>query len=269
MTEVETTVVAKHGSLVEALSAAQGEFPKFDKDKTANVRMKNGGTFSYSYSSLDSVLSACRPVLSKHGLAISWVFEAGERHGWVITRLLWGSETLESRLPAYGGNDMQSLGSAITYAKRYGLTGLIGVTAEEDDDGASAGTQAQQQKPATRAPAATPPASQEPAPADSKMLDGTTAQRSAIEVWKERIAKALKPEEMIDFINKASAYADLLNKPELCQQVWDACADWNKSREAAGEWSKEEASLVRQWLMQTVEAWDKKQQTAKETSENG
>ena len=37
-------------------------------------------------------------------------------------------------------NDMQGLGSAITYARRYGLMAAVGIAAEdEDDDGARAG----------------------------------------------------------------------------------------------------------------------------------
>lgn len=242
--------VVSHESIVDALAAAQAEFPAIAKDQEAKIKTRSGGEYSYRYATLDAVLSACRPVLARHGLAISWVFKAGENRGTVITKLLWKEEKLESELPAYGGEDMQSLGSAITYAKRYGLCGLIGVTAEEDDDGANAGTR----------PKASPrqqPSQQQAPPA--KEEEPTCP---GIEVWKKKIATKEKPEDMLAFVKSMSSYEPLTSQKELCEQVFDAVADAVRAKQE--EWGEQPTGLVRQLLQSKLQALDIEWQ-AKET----
>lgn len=153
----------KHDNIVDALAAAQGEFGEIIKNCTAEIATKNGAKYSYKYADLGDVLSATRPVLSRHGLAVSWVYREGEKSGdgHVITQLLHHAGKLESEIPVFYDRSaqsvMQSLGSAITYAKRYGLCGLIGVVAEDDDDGQGAGPaprpERQERKEASREPA--------------------------------------------------------------------------------------------------------------------
>ena len=55
----------------------------------------------------------------------------------MVTTLHKGDETLESELPLLGvGNNMQTLGSAETYARRYGLQAIVcSSTSDKDDDG--------------------------------------------------------------------------------------------------------------------------------------
>src|SRR4051812_20864173 len=57
--------------LAEALSHAQGEFQPVPKNKTAKVKMKAGGEYSYRYADLADVLKMALPVLSKHGLSLA------------------------------------------------------------------------------------------------------------------------------------------------------------------------------------------------------
>ena len=122
-----------HGCIVDALAAAQGEFGPIIRDKTNPF-------FKSKYASLDSIYSTCRPVLSKHEIAIVHVLTTtSPGMHFVVTKLLWGGDScLSSSVPVIAGDDMQSLGTAITYAKRYGLTGLLGVAADEDTDGNAA-----------------------------------------------------------------------------------------------------------------------------------
>ena len=47
--------------------------------------------------------------------------------------LVSGEETLP--IISRDANDPQKMGSAITYAKRYGLQAMFGIPADEDDDG--------------------------------------------------------------------------------------------------------------------------------------
>ena len=120
--------------LAAALAAAQAAFPPIKKDRTATVPTKTGGTYSYTYADLGSVLDAVRPALTANGLSIT----QGGTGDHLVTRLLHVSgQWIESdgTLPATQATP-QGLGSAITYARRYWLTALLGVVAESDDDGA-------------------------------------------------------------------------------------------------------------------------------------
>lgn len=118
-----------------ALSKAQGEFPAVPRDKTVRVRTKTGGEYSFNYAPLDSVLGHLRPVLVKHGLAITQLLDEGPS---LTTMLLHSSgEFLASSmpLPLTAGMSAQEIGSAVTYMRRYAIVALLGIATEEDDDG--------------------------------------------------------------------------------------------------------------------------------------
>lgn len=120
-------------TLTQALSKAQGEFPAIKKD-CVNPHFKN------RYASLEAILTAVRPVLSKHGIAISSGFECnGDGHLKVVTKLHRDGGVLESSYPidTSGLND-QKIGSAITYARRYSISALLCIAADDDDDGNAA-----------------------------------------------------------------------------------------------------------------------------------
>lgn len=146
MTNVPTTPSASESEsiakLATALVAAQGEFPRITKDKTATVPMRSGGKYSYNYADLASVLGAVTPVLSKHGLAVV------QRMRWntekltllLETRLLHCSgEWMASTYPLPTSGTPQEMGSSQTYARRYSLTSFLGIATEEDDDGKAGG----------------------------------------------------------------------------------------------------------------------------------
>lgn len=138
------------GELMGALALAQGEFPPIEKTKTGKVKGESKGTgkayeFEYKYADIADVLSAVRPVLSKHSLAVLQLTETDEVNVmWVRTRLSHKSgQWIDSLYPVCSINaDHQKMGGALTYARRYSLTSLIGVAAEDDLDGqsGSAGT---------------------------------------------------------------------------------------------------------------------------------
>ena len=129
------------GALSEALSKAQGEIEGARKD-SANP------FFRSRYADLASVWDACRAALSKHGLAVIQLPGLNDRGLFVDSILSHASgEWIASRLfitPLK--NDPQGIGSAITYARRYGLQALVGIAPEDDDGVAAAGAIAPQQK---------------------------------------------------------------------------------------------------------------------------
>ncbi len=124
----------------EAFTAAQAELPPIGKRHEATIPTKTGGGYTYKYADLNDVLEAVRPVLNKHGLSISQSSVSEEGKIGVVTRIYHTSGHVETfgplLLPA--GGDARSAGSAITYARRYGLCAALGIAPDDDDDGAAA-----------------------------------------------------------------------------------------------------------------------------------
>ena len=119
--------------LAAALAKAQGSFKPITKNREVEVSTKAGGKYVFRYATLDSVIDATRDALSANGLAQTCVIQPGR----LTVRLLHESgELLESSLPIPDpGAGWQAFGSAVTYARRYLWSPMIGVAAEEDDDG--------------------------------------------------------------------------------------------------------------------------------------
>ena len=107
--------------------------------------------FKSKYADLGSVNDACREGLKNNDLAVFQNVD-GEKNI-LTTRLCHSSgQWMENSIPLIvAKNDMQGLGSAITYARRYGLMCALGI-APEDDDG-NAAVSGQQSEAATKAPA--------------------------------------------------------------------------------------------------------------------
>jgi hypothetical protein len=121
--------------LASALSKAQAAFKPITRDKTVTVRTKTGGSYSFSYAPLEAILRAVQPALAAHGLALTQSIE-GE---YLVTTLWLGAKCLHNAVKIIvGDGGPQAYGSALTYARRYGVTLLLCVCADDDDDGNAA-----------------------------------------------------------------------------------------------------------------------------------
>ena len=123
-------------NLITSLSQFQGDLGTVSKDKTNPF-------FNSSYADINAILEAVRPVLSKHGLAISQGFRfCLESNGFYVTTLLGHKSgewmTSEVRMPIGGKKDAQAVGSSCTYGRRYGLSAILGISVDDDDDGNAA-----------------------------------------------------------------------------------------------------------------------------------
>lgn len=138
----------KFGALAKAMAAAQGEIKIALKDRTVEVQTKTGGKYSYVYADLAQVYEACREPLSKHGIAVFQVPTRGQSGVAVTTLLLHESEQwVQGELVLPGDtSDPKAIGSLITYARRYGLSAMVGVVTSDEDDDAEAGAQATKPK---------------------------------------------------------------------------------------------------------------------------
>lgn len=118
------------GNLAAALALAQGEIKHAIKDS-------DNPFFKSKYADLGSVWDACREPLSKNKLSVSQLILYENGFSFLESLLLHSSgEWLSSKYPIIPiDGKPQSLGSAITYARRYSLSSLVGIASEEDDDG--------------------------------------------------------------------------------------------------------------------------------------
>jgi hypothetical protein len=172
--EIRPEIVSK---LADALSRAQGEFPAIVKDKTAKVK-SDKGSYEYQYADLASVIDAVRGPLAKHGLAYTQLIKLREDgRSILLTRLMHVSGESEEAEWALPTGSPQQVGSALTYARRYCLSAMLGVAAEIDDDDGQAGQDA------TPAPRPAPkqetraPAQQQAAPQTNGQANGKPEHR--------------------------------------------------------------------------------------------
>lgn len=126
------------GQLYGALAKARGEFPEIPRGKRATVKMKSGGSYSYTYADLAIILNAVDPALSANGLG---VHQEVCRDGVVTTIYHEGGATLRSLpwpikpMPARGLDDCQSYQSAVQVAKRYSLQTALCISSEDSVEG--------------------------------------------------------------------------------------------------------------------------------------
>jgi len=100
--------------------------------------IKKSGTnphFGNKYATLESVIEAVTEPLQKHGFLLMHRTISNEHGKSITTELVHESgESFVTAIPlVLGKNDMQGLGSAITYARRYGIMSLLNLPAEDDD----------------------------------------------------------------------------------------------------------------------------------------
>jgi len=135
------------GEIAAALAMAQGKMDHASKDR-ANPAFKS------KYADLASVLDACRPHLAEQCIAIVQppalvIPEEAKASGivrvetWLIHKSgQWFATSLDASV---ADTKAQTIGSAITYLRRYGLSAMAGI-APDDDDGNDASKKARERE---------------------------------------------------------------------------------------------------------------------------
>lgn len=116
------------GELATALSKAQAQIHAAEKDS------KNP-FFKSSYASLTSVWDAAREPLTKNGLCVIQTTSVIEGRMFLVTTLAHtsGQWIRGEYLLNPNKDDPQGMGSATTYARRYSLSAIVGITQSDDD----------------------------------------------------------------------------------------------------------------------------------------
>lgn len=130
--------LSNKAELFAALSKAQAELKGATKDST-------NPHFRSRYSDLESCWDACREALSKNGLSVTQHPSDSIKDGHIsLTTMLGhsGGHTLCSTFSVpLAKMDAQSVGSALTYMRRYALCAIVGISPTDDDGNAAVAAQ--------------------------------------------------------------------------------------------------------------------------------
>lgn len=120
---------------IKNIAKALAQF-QADVKNPANTEMNP--FFSSKYAPLNDILNLVRPLLSKHGLSVLQS-PSGDGQNITVTTLITheSGEWIESDPLTLKADKAtaQGAGSAITYARRYALSAMLGISSEDDDDG--------------------------------------------------------------------------------------------------------------------------------------
>lgn len=162
---------------IKALAKAQTEMGKVLKNsENPHLRKK--------YADLGAVIDACFGALHANGFAVMQPCGADENGKFVETILAHSSgNTFTSKVYLIvDRQDMQRVGSAITYARRYGLLGMAGLAPEDDDGEATKAPPRSQQQPRPAAPRDNTP---DPAQQAVASLAGAATMDALSAIWKD------------------------------------------------------------------------------------
>lgn len=143
------------GKLGMALAKAQLGFDVILNDTPVKMDLKNGGSFSYKYAELDSIMKATRKSLAENELCVTQcvstkieALQVSNTSGQpshvnytfvtVTTLLLHSSnEFIESSLTlAKATTDSKDVGGLASFAKRIAYTAIVGaIVSDEDEEG--------------------------------------------------------------------------------------------------------------------------------------
>nr|UWG77984.1 MAG: ERF superfamily protein [Bacteriophage sp.] len=116
------------------------EVPNLSTDETAQA-----GNRTYKYLNLATLLKNIKPIFEKNGLAFTQKVtfnstgDGRQTIGTVETIIFDDTDQMTiCEYPFFVTGDPQQVGSAITYARRYSLTTVLGIFPDKDDDGSYA-----------------------------------------------------------------------------------------------------------------------------------
>lgn len=183
------------GAIAGALAKAQGAMRHAAKD-SLNPHFKN------KYADLAGVIDASRHALAANDIGVIQRNLPADRGVCVQTVLVHKSGEWISDAGLYvpaSKTDAQGYGSALTYARRYGLSALVGV-AQDDDDGNDAAKSAPAAPAAKSAPARTPKKLNK---AQTDTLVGLLMKAGRSEQQARESASVTKPEQFDRAIQRA------------------------------------------------------------------
>jgi hypothetical protein len=157
-----TTHTVGNEELFAALAQAQGKFEPIVKNRTVQIRSEKG-SYTFRYADLEEITTKTRPALAAHGLALfQHTVDSGNGTLLYCTLGHRSGASIHSSIQigrADGLRDPKAFGAQVTYFRRYLVTALLGVAADDDLDEDGEGMDAEYSAPVGRSskPAVTTP----------------------------------------------------------------------------------------------------------------
>ena len=120
----------------ESISKFAAAFVKAQSAMGNAVKGSANPFFKSKFADLNAIREACTPVLNENGISVMQPTTVVDGKHYIETILLHESGEYLSGLyeiVVAKANDPQSLGAAISYARRYGLQSMVSLGAEDDD----------------------------------------------------------------------------------------------------------------------------------------
>lgn len=121
---------------VRAMTEMRPKLPQVEKDGVAVMK----GEVRYRYPRLATAMATLAPVLYEHGFSVSWLY-GNTSDKITVTCILQhiGGHSEECSLSAEADtsgakNNVQAVGSTVTYLQRYTFFALLGLVAVDDED---------------------------------------------------------------------------------------------------------------------------------------
>jgi hypothetical protein len=135
-----TKIKTDNAAPVDGVATFAEAFVKLQADIRPAIKDATNPAFRSKYADLAAVWEAVKQPLAAHGFSVIQSPDFDGDAMWLKTTILHMSgERIEGRYPIRPvKNDPQGFGSAITYARRYSISAMLGVIADDDDDGNAA-----------------------------------------------------------------------------------------------------------------------------------
>ena len=196
--------------LAIALAKFQGSLEQPSLNSEVKVRTKTGGEYKFKYADLSECKRAAKQPLADNELAVCQLIEDDYS---IRTILLHSSGQWISskvRMPSNTA-DAQSIGSAITYAKRYAFCAILGIVADDDEDANIASSNTAQKEQPKELPKKT---------ANSKVKKELTRDHLNNEIAMKSISEWLYNKEKIaKESNQSFSVESLINKSYIVGKV--------------------------------------------------
>jgi hypothetical protein len=233
-------------NLLTAYAKAQSDFLAVKKTAT-------NPAFRSKYATLEDVQNAIEDSLAKHGLVViqSLRTEFTESGPVVYVRAtLYHIESEEGTFTELGlmpvKLDPQSMGSAITYGRRYVLMTMFGLVGEDDDGNQASGYKPQQQQ---YKPTPPPPSAQVSAQVSAQAMNtAAVAAQTKAQPWQTWASSA----DAANWAVSTPAYEDVDEAMRIFKGVYLATVKDKKAPTDA-----EKAQAFERFYTQTLESLDK------------
>jgi len=202
-------------SLDAALAKAQAEITTAVKDKV-NPHFKS------KYADLPTIMEIVMPIFNKLGLVLLQPIHKSDQPNMleietiIIHANSGGMLSTTASIPIGNNLTPQAFGSAITYARRYVLCSLLGIVADEDDDGNASSITVREAKKATAKPASPPPA-----PVKDELKD-TISESDAAKLYMIARNAGYNTDEVHNILSKRGIY----NAKQLTKENYIKFCNW-------------------------------------------